>query len=209
MVAVGRVPWSGPVLPRLGPVSTRPATTHERIVDAGTRLTLDLGWSRVTMGKLADAVGVSRQTVHNEVGTKAGLAEAMIDHELTMFLAVVDEAFDDHPDDLVAAIRASAERVLQRALEDPLMKAIVSATHGADTELLPLLTTRAENLLTTAKQVIAQRVTPYGPGLDPAQLDAMSDMIVRVVLSHVMQPSGTPASTADAVAFVASKVLGA
>jgi len=32
-------------------------------------------------------------------------------------------------------------------------------------------------------------------------------MVVRVVLSHVMQPSGTPADTADGIAWIAARVL--
>ena len=32
-------------------------------------------------------------------------------------------------------------------------------------------------------------------------------MVVRVVLSHVMQPSGTPAETADDIAWIAARVL--
>ena len=200
---VGRVV----LLPTLGGMTTRPLTTRERIVDAGVELTTDLGWSRVTMAKLADAVGVSRQTVHNEVGTKAGLAEAMILRELERFMTVVDRAFDSHPGDLVAAIRASAEDVLVHAGDNTLLKAVVSATHGADTELLPLLTTHAHSLLATAKQVIAARVEPYDHDLTPEQTDAMIDIVVRVVLSHVMQPSAAPAQTADAVAFIAARVL--
>jgi hypothetical protein len=32
-------------------------------------------------------------------------------------------------------------------------------------------------------------------------------MVVRLVLSHVMQPSASPAETADDIAWVAEKVL--
>ena len=46
------------------------------------------------MARLAEEVGVSRQTVYNEVGTKPGLAEAMILSELDRFLGVVNRAFD-------------------------------------------------------------------------------------------------------------------
>lgn len=195
-------------LPRLGGVTTAPLpTTRERVVDAAVRLTGEIGWSQVTMARLAEAVGVSRQTVYNEVGTKPGLAEAMILRELDRFLAVVSEAFDAHTEDLVGAIRASAQRVLEHAQGNDLLHAVVSATHGADTELLPLLTTHAESLLVAAKAVIAERIAPYDLGLEPAQLDAAIDMVVRVVLSHVMQPSGSPAETAESIAWIAARVL--
>ena len=106
------------------------------------------------MAALADRVGVSRQTVYNEVGSKQGLAEAMILRELARFLGVVSVAFDEHPDDLVDAIRAASYGVLELAQDNKLLHAVVSATHGADTELLPLLTTHSESLLAAAKQVV-------------------------------------------------------
>ncbi|MDO9455199.1 TetR/AcrR family transcriptional regulator [Nocardioides sp.] len=182
-------------------------STRERVVDAAVRLTSEIGWSQVTMAKLADVVGVSRQTVYNEIGTKPGLAEAMILRELERFLAVVSLSFDDHPDDLVEAIRVASRTVLEHAKDNPLLHAVVSATHGADTELLPLLTTHAESLLVVAKAVIVERIEPYGVPLDTHRLDAAVDMVVRVVLSHVMQPSGPPDATADDIAWIAARVL--
>jgi AcrR family transcriptional regulator len=187
--------------------TTPPPTMRARIVEAAAAMTAESGWSRVTMGALAERVGVSRQTVYNEIGTKPGLAEAMILHELDRFLGAVTRAFDDHPSDLVDAIRAASAGVLELAQDNQLLHAVVSATHGADTELLPLLTTHAESLLAAAKLVVAERITPYDVGLDARHLDAAIDMVVRVVLSHVMQPSASPADTADGIAWIAARVL--
>lgn len=180
---------------------------RDRVIDAAITLTTDDGWSQVTMARLADAVGVSRQTVYNEVGSKPRLAEAMILHELDRFLGLVTLAFDAHPTDLVAAIRDASRAVLVASQDNPLLHAIVSATHGADTELLPLLTTHAGTLLSTAKAVVVDRVAPYDVELSASQLDAAIDAVVRVVLSHVMQPSATPEQTADGIAWIAARVL--
>ncbi|MFC5175525.1 TetR/AcrR family transcriptional regulator [Nocardioides taihuensis] len=180
---------------------------RERIVDAAVGMTSEVGWSQVTMARLADRVGVSRQTVYNEIGTKNALAEAMILAELERFLAVVTAAFDDHPTDLVAAIGDATRRVLELARDNPLLHAVVSATHGADTELLPLLTTHAEGLLAVAKTVVRERVAPYALPLDDDHLDVAIDLVVRVVLSHVMQPSGSPEETGADIAWVAARVL--
>ncbi len=183
------------------------ASLRQRIVEAAVGLTTEVGWSQVTMSKLADRVGVSRQTVYNEIGTKPALAEAMILTELDRFLQVVSAAFDRHPDDLVGAIRAASRGVLELAQDNRLLHAVVSATHGADTELLPLLTTHAESLLAAAKLVVADKVAPYDVQVDAAHLEAAIDMVVRVVLSHVMQPSGSPAETADDIAWISARVL--
>ena len=186
---------------------TTTGTLRERIVAAAVEATLAQGWSQVTMARLADAVGVSRQTVYNEVGGKPALAEAMILAELDRFLTVVTHAFGQHPDDLVAAIEEATRDVLELAQGNQLLKAVVSATHGADTELLPLLTTHSESLLAAAKLVVTEQVAPYGVALDPPHLDAAIDMVVRVVLSHVMQPSATPDETARDLSWLARVVL--
>ncbi len=182
-------------------------STHDRIVAAAAELTTEAGWAAITMSKLAERVGVSRQTVYNEIGSKPQLAEEMVLRELSLFLAEVERAFDDHPDDLVAAIRGACRGVLEIAQGNQLLKAVVTATHGADTELLPFLTTHAEPLLDTAKGVVRARVASYAVPLPADRLDAAIDLIVRVVLSHVMQPSASPDSTADDIAWLASQAL--
>ena len=63
------------------------ASTRDRIVAAAVEMTTSSGWAAVTMARLAEAVGVSRQTVYNEVGSKPALAEAMVLEELARTLA--------------------------------------------------------------------------------------------------------------------------
>ncbi len=181
-----------------------------RIIAAAIELTARAGWTAVTMARLADAVGVSRQTVYNEIGSKPALAEAMVLDELGRFLAVVEAAFEPHPDDLAAAIHDAALGVLELAQDNTLLHAIVSATHGAGTDLLPLLTTHSDSLLTTARTVLTGLVAPYrvpGLPLSERELAVAIDVVVRVVLSHVMQPSDRPERTAADIAWLAGRVL--
>ncbi|HEY1134478.1 MAG TPA: TetR family transcriptional regulator [Nocardioides sp.] len=185
-----------------------PLTLRDRILDAATVLTGRDGWGKVTMARLAAEVGVSRQTVYNEVGGKPDLAEAMVLNELARFLAEVDRAFDAHPTDILDALRDACRGILEVAQDNELLHAIVSATHGAETELLPLLTTHAESLLTTATTVLLDRIAPFDVDLPPAQLAASVDVIVRTVLSHVMQPGGSPAEVAETLVWIAGRVLG-
>ena len=178
------------------------------IIVAAIELTARSGWPAVTMARLAEVVGVSRQTVYNEIGSKTALAEAMVAHELDRFLAVVDAAFDRHSDDLVEAIYEAVRSVLELAEDNILLRAIASATHGTANELLPLLTTDAGTLLAQAKAMLLDRVLAYRPELTDDQVAVVIDLVVRAVLSHVMQPSETPSRTADGMAWVAARVLG-
>ena len=189
-------------------MTTAPAlTTHERVVAAAAELTLEVGWAGVTMAKLAERVGVSRQTVYNEVGSKPRLAEEMVLAELAKFLAVVDLAFDEQPDDLIEAIRSASRAVLELARRNALLQAVVSASYGAETELLPLLTSRNDALVMAATQTVQARVAAYRIAIDERHLDAAIDMVVRLVLSHVVHPIGEPAETADDIAWISSRTL--
>ena len=198
--------------PRVEPMSQLappPVTQRDRLLEAAARFTAEHGWGALTMAKLADLVGVSRQTVYNELGGKSQLAEAMVLRELELFLGLVDSAFVDYPDDLVRAIEAAAFRVLDLAGTDPLLHAILSRSQGADSELLPLLTTHSEPLLGAAGQMIREHITTYDVRLEAHRVEVLIDMVVRLVLSHVMQPTAQPAQTAETIAWIADRVLNA
>ena len=182
-------------------------TLRDRLVDAATAVTTTEGWSSVTMARLAEAVGVSRQTVYNEIGTKPALAEAMILRELARFLEAADRAFLAHPDDFFAALGETVTGVLEFAEGNELLKAIVSATHGADTELLPLLTTHSATLLETAQVVIGEHIAAYDLGVEEHRLAGLTETIIRVVLSHVMQASAPPAEVAETLVWLARRVI--
>jgi len=182
-------------------------TLRDRIIAAAAERTTRSGWSSVTMSLLANDVGISRQTVYNEVGTKPALAEAMVLDELARFLAVVETAFDEHPGDVVESIRAATRAVLDRAEHSPLLRAIASASQGGDTELLPLLTTQAGSLLAVSRNVLRERLRLAAGAPQSTDLDPAVDAIVRLVLSNVMQPSGLPAVMADEIAWVAGRLL--
>jgi AcrR family transcriptional regulator len=186
-----------------------PISSRSRIIAAATRLTCADGWSKVTMGRLAADAGVSRQTVYNAVGSREALAEAMVLTESAAFIFKIVESFDRHPDDLLAAIHEAVEGTLVLAEGNDLLRAVVSATHGADTELLPLLTTHSESLLGAIKTVVQDRADTYEIDLEPEQITTVIDVMVRVSLSHVMQPTATPRETADSITWLVARVLGA
>jgi len=188
------------------PGPRRSQDTRDRLIDAAVAITSSEGWSAVTMSRLAEVAGVSRQTVYNGIGTRRELAEAMILRELERFLGCVTHAFEDH-DELLPAIDAATSAVLERASDNQLLHAIVSATHGADTELLPYLTGHSHGLFGFARELIRVNLDRFELDLDEHQKTVAIDTVVRVVLSHVMQPSASPAEAAADIAWVAGRVL--
>lgn len=180
--------------------------TGERILAAAAEMTDELGWSGVTMAALAERVGVSRQTVYNEWGSRDRLAEAMVLRELGAFLDEVDAGFDANPGDLEVAVAEAIARVLDLSRVNPLLRAIVTATHGAETELVPLLTTRADVLIAVASERVRDRLVDY-PGVRRSAVDVTVDLLVRTVLSHVMQPSADPEVVPAALAAAVTRLL--
>lgn len=188
-------------------MSVAEMATGERILACAAEMTADLGWSGVTMAALAERVGVSRQTVYNEWGSRDRLAQAMVLRELGAFLDEVDAGFDAHPRDLGAAVAEATARVLGLARVNPLLRAIVTATHGAETELVPLLTTRADVVIAVASERVRDRLVDY-PGVRRSAVNVTVDLLVRTVLSHVMQPGAqldaVPRTLAAAVVILVS-----
>jgi len=190
-----------------GSSAAQTGSWRERLIAQAAELTRAGGWQAITMAKLADRVGVSRQTVYNEIGSKRQLAEAMIMHELEVFLQAVDAAFEENPDDLGGAIREASARVLEMAAANPLLHAVLSASHVAESDLLPLLTTQVEPLIEAAHGLVRRHLDTYDHGLDEDRIGPLVDMVIRLVLSHVTAPSTSPQETADNIAWIAERVL--
>ena len=181
---------------------------RDRLLDAAASITAAEGWGAVTMAKLADEVGVSRQTVYNELGSKPGIAEELVMRELDRFLEIVRSRMSSETE-LVEALRSACEGALEAAAANPLLKAILESAHTGGSDLLPLLTTESQGLIEAATVVVTESLDEQGfeTGLDEAELRTAVDAIIRLVLSHVMQPVKTPAEAASDIAWVAGHVI--
>jgi AcrR family transcriptional regulator len=181
---------------------------RDRLLDAAQSITVESGWAAVTMAKIADLAGVSRQTVYNEFGTKPELADALVVRELMGFLDVVRTRLLAH-DDPVDGLRDACTAALALAEENPLVRAALSSANSTDNDLLPLLTTDSQGLINTAVDVVAGVITEhYGDvGLPPEQLRVAADAVVRLVLSHITRPAVTPAEAGEQIAWIAERLI--
>ncbi len=86
-------PLSSPPVPTTPAAArSRPAETRAAVLAAARQLFLDVGYAATTMGAVANAAGVSVETVYKAFGNKPGLVKALFD------VAVVG---DDEPMPLV------------------------------------------------------------------------------------------------------------
>jgi AcrR family transcriptional regulator len=175
------------------------ARLREALVGAARELTVSQGWAAVRMVDVAAAVGVSRQTVYNEFGDRAGLAEALTATEIRLFLDAVRAELVAHGPDVRAATHAAILRTLTEAARSPLVRAILTSGRGGAAELLPFLTSGTE--------VVREWATASLPDADPAAVTLAADAGVRLTISHAMLPLTTPEQSATAIAEVFTRLL--
>ncbi|HVM26417.1 MAG TPA: TetR family transcriptional regulator [Mycobacteriales bacterium] len=179
------------------------------MLDAAHELAVERGWGGVRMGAIAARVGVSRQTLHAEFGTKEALGEALVLRVTDRFLLGVAEALEQHGDRLGEAVRAAVTYTLRGTSSDPLLQTVLTSTRGAgDETLLPLLTSRGEPLLHRASDVLGAWVRQKRPELDPDVVADVVDSVVRLVVSHAVLLLDPPDVVADRLARLAERALG-
>lgn len=182
---------------------------RDRLLDAARDLTCEGGWDAVTMARVARTVGVSRQSVYREFGSKPALGEAMVGREVDWFLARVRSQLHAHGDDLVAGLTAAVETTLRAGADNPLIKAILAPSPEAQDDLLPLLTTRPEPVLRRAVSAVADeaRQSSAHGGLDDIDFNRLIDVFVRLTLSHLFQPTGPIEDAVEQIRWILTRAI--
>ncbi|MGW3994582.1 TetR family transcriptional regulator [Amycolatopsis sp. NPDC004772] len=188
-----------------------PARTRDRLLDAAADVIAGDGWAAVTMGKLAAQVGVSRQTVYNELGSKAELAEALVLRETERFAERVTEVVAAHPGAPVDGVTAAFRQTLEAARVNPLIVIALGCPKGGGDDFLPLLTTRPEGVLERSVGTVVALLARSYPetGLTLSEWTVAVEAMVRLLLSHLVQPSGSVAQASGRMRWVIGRMLGA
>ena len=173
--------------------------TARRVVVAGD-------WERMPLAEIATRAGVSRQTLYKEFGSKDGLAQALSAQATALYLAELATVLEQHPDDPVAGTRAAVEHTLRTGADDPLLKAILSSARGPS-ELLPLLTTRAEPLLHSSLDLLTRYLTSHWPHLSTRDVSLVAESVIRLTVSHLVLPLAPIERTADDLATLVQRAL--
>jgi AcrR family transcriptional regulator len=164
------------------------AETSERILAAAARQVEDFGLRRFTIDDVARRLGVSRVTIYRYFPKRDRLVQAVLLRELHRFLERVGAAVEPWPtleqklvEGVVFAIGyLRRHRLLQRVLRtEPEL-------------LLPALTLRAGPILKAGREFIAGfarlEAEQGGLPLTEAEIDAISELLARAVLSFLLTP---------------------
>jgi AcrR family transcriptional regulator len=158
-------------------------------------------WADITMAEIASAAGVSRQTLYKEFGTRDEFSAAFVIREGERFLDAVEEAVREHLDDPSAAVAAALQVFLETASEDALMRILLSddGTGG----MLPLVTTQSMPVVTWASARLSAVIRDGWPRASEHDAQLLAETLVRLAISYVTVPKGTPSEiAADAAALL-------
>ena len=187
------------------------AMLRESILDAAKARASQVDWSHVRIADIAEDVGVSRQTIYNEFGSKDQLGQAVFEHEMAAYTLGILETTKDSTD-LGEAIRASvtwilaqtrANEMVQRTLRD-------ARTGNSATEtLLPLLTVNAHHVLLPARAALTAYFESRWPSGDLERTTLLVELVIRFTISFVIVPSDLSEETAiDTIVNMVESSLG-
>ncbi|MFE1954350.1 TetR family transcriptional regulator [Streptomyces sp. NPDC059524] len=182
---------------------------RERVLDAAYELVTTEGWGRLRVAAVARAAGVSRQTVYNEFGSnsKDAIGLALVEREAERFLLGIQRELDAHRDSLDAAARAGVGFVLGQAADNPLIKSVLTAARGGeDDDLLAYLTTRPEPVFDTATVMLDAYAADAWPEVDDLSRSLAVEAIVRLTVSHIVQPAASPEESARRIAAITTRI---
>jgi AcrR family transcriptional regulator len=186
-------------MPRTGPrVSYQEAARdllRTSVLDSMRELLTERDWSKITLGDVATRAGVSRQTLYNEFGSRAGLAQSYALQLADHLVDHVGKAIDGNVGDVRAAFREGLRDFFLVAAADPLVLSLVAGE--AKLDLLRLITLDAEPLLEHATARLAVSFQHSWVAATAAESDVLAQALVRIALSYIPTP---PAPGRDAPA---------
>ncbi|PND59351.1 TetR family transcriptional regulator [Mycobacterium sp. ENV421] len=157
------------------------ARLRELALDTARHVVLERGWSAVRMGSIAESIGISRQSLHAEFGTKDDLGVALVQRETSIFFDGVQARLAQHPGDLSGAVQEASRYILDVVRDNPLLQTILTRSPDhSDLSLLPLITTRGDPLINRGMEVFGGWVSAQWPSLDPADTQLMVESVVRL-----------------------------
>jgi AcrR family transcriptional regulator len=167
---------------------------RERIISAVDQFVRTRGWSATTMTQIAEAAGVSRQTVYHEFGSRQALLQTYLAGEIDNILRQVEQAVQQHTDSPRDALRDAFSLFLRLAAEEPAIQLVVA---DSDSPELNQMLTVLGRIIGTER--IGALLTQTWPGTVPAQAALLAESIVRLAISHALLPGADPAAVPDQI----------
>ncbi len=168
-------------------------TPHAEILDAVATAVSRYGLARFTMEDVARHAGLARQTIYRHFPSKDALIDALIAREEGRILDDVATAMNAETH-LDAALERGVLTALRLLRSHPLLAQLLDLEPAA---VLPYLTTEGHALIQRAaadlSSLLEERLA-----LPHEQVAPIADTAARIVVSHVLTPTGETDETVAA-----------
>ncbi|WP_165986110.1 TetR/AcrR family transcriptional regulator [Streptomyces sp. YIM 98790] len=166
-------------------------TARESLLEAARAAVDARPWQGVRMVDVAAAAGVSRQTLYNEFGDKAGLGAALMEQCVRGLLHGLEERLrhgEGTTDE--EALAAAADWMVVAARRDRLVRASLTGCrcHG-----VPGPPPDPGSLIAQLRDRAVQALSAP-PGAPDEALPRRCETALRLALSHVVAPAAAPAA---------------
>src|SRR4051794_18791120 len=201
MASTAPVPPRDPLLARIlseGEPPVTPPETSERILEAAAEQVEHFGLRRFTLDDVARRLGISRVTIYRYFPKRDALVEAVVLRELHRFLRAIDAAVEPYgtlEEKLVEGVVFALSYLRRHRLLARMLR--------TEPELiLPALTLRADRVLAAGREFIAgfalREAERGGLPLQQEEIEVLSELLARAVLSFVLTPDSVLGMRTDA-----------
>lgn len=162
------------------------ALLRATVLDAVRDLLTERDWSKINLTDVAKRAGVSRQTLYNEFGSRAGLAEGYALRLVDRLVDHVDVAIAANVDDANAGLRDAFRGFFLDSATDPLIQSLL--TGEAKPDLLRLITLDSAPIIEHAATRLAEAFQNSWVAGPPADAGILARAVVRLAMSYVSVP---------------------
>ncbi|MCY1658628.1 TetR family transcriptional regulator [Dietzia sp. SL131] len=162
-------------------------------------------WSSVTMSDVAQAAGLSRQTLYSTFGNRQGLAQAYALQLSETFAGEIRDSIIRHPGQIDTALNEGINGFLLSSRNDPLVRALLTGVIKPD--LLRLITTEAGPLIERATEVLTPALSDSWMRIEEAQARLAASIIARIGISFISLPPNDPDQLASGLTEVIAPYL--
>lgn len=174
------------------------ALLRDSVLDAMRELLTNRDWSAITLAAVAEAAGVSRQTIYNEFGSRHGLAQGYALRLADRLVDAVEGAIAHNVGDVHAAFLQGFRSFFAESAVDPLVISLL--TGAAKPDLLQIITTDSGPIISHCAQRLTASFMHSWVQVSEADAGILARAVVRLAISYVSMP---PESDHDVAADLA------
>ena len=162
------------------------ALLRDSVLDAMRELLTTRDWSSITLAAVAEAAGVSRQTIYNEFGSRQGLAQGYAVRLADRLVNAVDDAINGNVGDIHAAFLEGFRTFFTESAADPLVISLL--TGAAKPDLLQIITTDSGPIITRSAQRLTSLFMHSWVRASDEDAGILARAVVRLAMSYVSMP---------------------